>query len=146
DALYAWAFGHTVEPLIEKFQPDAIVTQLGVDAHDGDPLAHLSLTTRTYEQVMRYVQGLNLPWIALGGGGYRLEAVARVWTLEYAAMLGKTLPNAIPAAWRDLYGVGDMRDQRMPSPPADSEGFVRQFAEESVRALRREVLSLYGLT
>ncbi|MCX6023312.1 MAG: acetoin utilization protein AcuC [Chloroflexi bacterium] len=145
DALYVWAFSRVVEPLIEKFRPDVIVTQLGVDAHDGDPLAHLSLTTRTYDEVMKYVKSLGLPWIALGGGGYKLEAVARVWTMEYGCMLGLELPDAIPSQWSDKYGVAALRDRQTPTVSAEMRDFVRQFAEESVRALRRDVLSLHGL-
>jgi acetoin utilization protein AcuC len=145
DALYMWAFSRTVEPLVEHFKPEVIVTQLGVDAHDGDPLAHLMLTTRTYDQVMRYVRSLGIPWIALGGGGYKLDAVARVWTLEYSMMLGEPAPDAIPEEWRRRYGVANLRDQRVPAAPAENRDFVREFDEESVRAVRRDMLSLHGL-
>lgn len=145
DVLYAWAYSAVVEPLLERFRPDVVVTQLGVDAHDGDPLAHLQLTTRTYDMVMRSIASLNVPWIAVGGGGYKLEAVARVWTLEYARMLGVDLPNEIPAAWREKYGVAQLQDRGMPMPPGDFGPFVQNFIEESVREIRRQVFPIHGL-
>ena len=94
---------------------------------------------------MKYVKSLNLPWIAMGGGGYKLEAVARVWAMEFGCMLGLDLPDAIPSQWSEKYGVSALRDRNTPAVSAEMRDFVRQFAEESVRALRRDVLSLHGL-
>lgn len=146
DHLYAWAYSAVIDPLLEQFRPDVVVAQLGVDGHEGDPLAHLHLTTRTYDQVMRSVAALGVPWIALGGGGYKLDAVARVWTLEYARMLGVDLPNEIPAAWREKYGVGELRDRALPEPPEGYGDFVRGFIEESVRDIRRQIFPIHHLT
>ena len=45
DASYLWAFRQIVPPLVTRFKPDILVTQLGVDTHIRDPLANLALTT-----------------------------------------------------------------------------------------------------
>ncbi|UCG24610.1 MAG: acetoin utilization protein AcuC [Chloroflexota bacterium] len=45
DETYLWAFGQVVPPLVERFSPDVVVTQLGVDTHYRDPLASLALTS-----------------------------------------------------------------------------------------------------
>ncbi|MBU6424679.1 MAG: hypothetical protein KGQ88_11635, partial [Chloroflexi bacterium] len=36
----------------------------------------------------RSFAAMRLPWIAMGGGGYDLDAVRRTWSLEYLVMLG----------------------------------------------------------
>ena len=52
DAVYHWAFEAVALQLLEKFVPDALVLQLGVDAHYRDPLSHLRLTTGLYQRAL----------------------------------------------------------------------------------------------
>ena len=42
-AVYLPAFEAVVPPLLERFKPDVIVAQLGIDSHRTDPLTHLAL-------------------------------------------------------------------------------------------------------
>lgn len=97
DENYLRAFFEIVPPLLNAFQPDVIVTQLGVDSLYNDPLATLNLTTRAFEKIVRYFYSLNLPWLALGGGGYNVANVARAWTLAVAIMTEKEIRDPIPA-------------------------------------------------
>ena len=43
------------------------------------------------------------PWVAMGGGGYDLDAVRRTWSLEYLLMLGAEIPDELhdadPPVW-----------------------------------------------
>ncbi|MBI4499307.1 MAG: acetoin utilization protein AcuC [Chloroflexi bacterium] len=145
DEVYLWAFHAVVPPLVDRFRPDVLVAQLGVDAHNGDPLAHLKLTTRSYDAVVRWAKGLGVPWIALGGGGYNLEAVPRVWALEYGIMLGVDLADTVPAAYQERYGSGALRDPEVPEPAAEDREFVRTFAEATVAAIRQDIFPYHGL-
>ncbi|KAB2954161.1 acetoin utilization protein AcuC [Heliorestis acidaminivorans] len=98
-------YEQSIEPLLEAFQPDILITQNGCDAHYLDPLTHLAVTTRTFEVIPhiahrlahKYCQGR---WLALGGGGYdHWRVVPRAWTLLWAEMNDITLPNEIPQEW-----------------------------------------------
>lgn len=93
---YLRAFFEIVPPLITAFAPDVIVTQLGVDSFYNDPLATLNLTTNAFEKIVKYFHSLNIPWLALGGGGYNVANVARAWTLALAIMLDKEIGDPIP--------------------------------------------------
>ena len=103
DRAYTVAFDAVVPPLIARFQPDVLVTQQGIDSHFTDPLTHLQVSTRAREHVVRAFRGFGLPWIATGGGGYDLDAVARGWSIEYLVMLDAPVPEALhdrePPVW-----------------------------------------------
>lgn len=95
------AFNEIVVPLFKSFRPDLLVTQLGVDGHFLDPLAHLTYTTHGYETVLKKIKTLvgkycKMGWLALGGGGYHPVNVARLWTLFLAIMLDRDVPERIP--------------------------------------------------
>lgn len=109
DRAYTHAFDAVVPPLIERFKPDVLVTQQGIDSHFTDPLTHLQVSTRVREHAVRTFRGFELPWVATGGGGYDLDAVARGWSIEYLVMLGAPVPeelhDAEPPEW-----TGDERD------------------------------------
>lgn len=145
DELYLWAFRETALPLIRAFAPDVLVTQLGIDSYHSDPLTHLQLTSRGYLEVVQELAGLGLPWLALGGGGYDLSAVARCWTLAYGAMLGVDWPDAIPAAYADQYNLRQLRDGVALEVPDNVRREARRYAEESVAAVKREIFGRHGL-
>ena len=89
DEAYLRAFGEIVPPLIEGFDPDVIVMELGMDGLAGDPLTHMSLTNAAYAAVLRRVMRFRKPLLAVGGGGYNPENTARAWTLLWAIMSGQ---------------------------------------------------------
>ncbi|MBD3404532.1 MAG: acetoin utilization protein AcuC [Candidatus Lokiarchaeota archaeon] len=89
-----------VIPLFESFKPNLLVTQLGVDGHFMDPLAHLAYTTHGYEFVINKMKELtgeycDIGWLAVGGGGYHPVNVARLWTLFLASMLDEKVPEKL---------------------------------------------------
>jgi len=110
DDAYQLVFDGVIVPLLKAFRPDVIVTQLGADSHLSDPLAHLCVTTHTYEHVLASFASFGLPWVALGGGGYNLQAVPRVWALAWAAMCGCDVPDAMPRSQLAHYGTEAIRD------------------------------------
>ena len=48
DETYLWAFDQVVPRLVDAFEPDIVVSQLGSDTHYLDPLTHLCLTSEGY--------------------------------------------------------------------------------------------------
>lgn len=96
DELYLWTFDQVVPEIIHAFQPDIVVTQLGVDTFSNDPLTNLDLTILGYERVLNRIRDLAPKWVALGGGGYDLSNVARAWTLAWAIMNGVELKEELP--------------------------------------------------
>src|SRR2546426_7017958 len=49
DPAYVRAFDAVVPALVERYRPDVLVTQQGIDTHFTDPLTHLQLSTRDPE-------------------------------------------------------------------------------------------------
>jgi acetoin utilization protein AcuC len=99
DEIYLWAFEEVVPELIHAFQPDVVVTQLGVDTFYDDPLTNLHLSIRGYEKVLKRIKDLAPRWVALGGGGYNISNVARAWTLAWAVMNGIELKEELPESY-----------------------------------------------
>ena len=95
-----------VPKVVERFQPDIIISQNGCDAHSYDPLTHLHTSMRIYQEIPRLVHQLahqytNGKWVALGGGGYDIwRVVPRAWTLLWAEMNDQSLEQqALPITW-----------------------------------------------
>lgn len=94
-----------LEPVLDAFAPDLIIHQNGCDAHRYDPLTHLSATTRIYREMPRLTHRLAHKlcggrYVAVGGGGYDIwRVVPRAWTMLWAEMLGRPLPDALPPEW-----------------------------------------------
>ena len=142
---YVEAFGQVVPPLIKAFAPDVLVTQLGIDSYYSDPLTHLQVTTEGYIEAVRQLAGLGLPWLALGGGGYDVNAVARAWTLVYGVMLDVEWPDQLPTAFVQEHGAGRLRDQLSPEIPSEIKLEARRYLEETVGAIRQQIFPLHGL-
>ena len=145
DELYLWAFRDVVPPLIKAFAPDVLVTQLGIDSYHSDPITHLQLTSRGYVGLIREFAALGLPWLALGGGGYDIGAVARCWTLAYGVMLGTEWPEHIPESVAEQYPSSNLRDTVALEVPANVRQQAREYLEEGVAMLKRDVLPRHGL-
>lgn len=147
DETYLWAFDEVVPPLIARYQPDVIVTQLGVDSFASDPLTHLRLTTHGFGQIVERFRSWGLPWVALGGGGYDLSNVARSWTLAFAIMSGIELANEIPPAGRQQLQREGIIVEHLhdPSPTRSTDQRVREHAQRSVQFIHREILAPMSL-
>lgn len=146
DATWLRLFEQVVPRLIDAFSPDVIVAQLGADGHFTDPLTHLKLTTHGWLQAVKMILGFGRPVVALGGGGYNLSAVTRMWTLAYAAMLGVELPDEIPLPFADTYGIHRLRDS---IPPDISISEARQAAEqanETIATVKKLVFPIHGIS
>lgn len=87
----------------DRFRPEALVLQMGTDAHRLDPLARLQLRAQDWLEGVNLASSFGLPTVALGGGGYELTCVPRMWTAAILTLSGlpvpENIPGDIPAEW-----------------------------------------------
>lgn len=93
--------------VMKAFNPDYVITQLGADMFYMDPLTQMGLSTTGMELIYKSLKKSiekygNNHWIALGGGGYYLTAVARAWTLALGVMSETEVPRNLPPKWREM--------------------------------------------
>jgi acetoin utilization protein AcuC len=146
DEVYLWAFDEIVPPLIEAYDPEIVVAQLGVDSHFQDPLARLALTSHGFTAIIERILGLGRPLVALGGGGYNLAAVPRLWTLAYGLMSERQIPDRIPPEYATKYGITHLHDTTQPGAAQYQRHNVRPDAERAVRDIKRLVFPFHGLS
>ncbi len=125
DEVFCRAFDAIVPELIDLFKPDVLVTQLGADTHQTDPLTTLCVSTHGFSRVIEALKALSPgKWVALGGGGYDVLHVPRAWTLAWAIMNGVEIPDVLPNAYRrfaqqavKMNGSGTLHDASEPYDP-----------------------------
>jgi len=130
--VWLWAFREGIMPFLRRFDPDAIVLQIGADSHMTDPLARIRNTVQSWLAAIEDVRGLGKPIVALGGGGYDLRNVPRMWTAAALTLAGQDVPRTIPEPFASDWGVSTFLD---PHEGSTSVGLER--AEAAVRSLHR---------
>lgn len=146
--VYLRAFRRVVPPLVRQFDPDVLVTQLGVDTHYQDPLAQLMLTTWGYAEMIVELKKLADQigrWLALGGGGYAVSVVPRAWALAYAIMSEQSFPDELPSAYGARYEPGRLNDVQ--GPPLENWMMEqsRDHADRAIEALKKHVSDTWQL-
>jgi acetoin utilization protein AcuC len=122
------ALARTIIPALRKFKPGAIVLQMGTDAHVLDPLGHLRVTQQEWLNAVRLVQSLDIPLVALGGGGYNLTTVPRMWVSAVLTLSGITYDDNLPADLAEAWDMPTFSDPESPMP----RGMGRREAEETI--------------
>ena len=146
DEVYLWALREVAMPLLQRFHPDVLVTQLGIDSHFKDPITHLALSVQGHAAAVEELASLGIgKWLALGGGGYDLQAVARAWALDFAVMSEQHLSAEIPTEYAERYGVTTLRDLDELPIQADMVRDARTFAEAGTQSVQRLVFGTLGL-
>ncbi|HBR18254.1 MAG: hypothetical protein A3G39_10690 [Deltaproteobacteria bacterium RIFCSPLOWO2_12_FULL_43_16] len=145
DEIFVKGFEEVVPLFIERFKPDILVTQLGVDTFRTDPITHLNLTTNGFETIIMGFKKLGLPWVALGGGGYNLSNVARAWTLGWAIMNDKIINDELPSSYRESvveFGLKEtsLRDKPFTITGSEKEHMIKE-VESTIERLKKDVLS-----
>ena len=147
DRVYTEAFESTFLPLLTAFDPEYILLQVGADAHFADPLTHLGLTSRGWLSLAQSVIDLGKPVAALGGGGYNLDTVARLWTLLYGALSGQTFPDTLhdtiePSAADQNAIFQEIYVKRRGTTRGVS---IEDYARRSVAIVQQRVFPVHGL-
>ncbi len=87
-----------IVPLIEKFDPDALVVQCGADAVEEDPLSRLALSNNAHWSLVYTLRDATPRLLVLGGGGYNPWSVGRLWTGVWGILSGQDIPDHLPYA------------------------------------------------
>jgi acetoin utilization protein AcuC len=149
-AVYLPAFEAVVPPLLERFKPDVIVAQLGIDAHRTDPITHLALDIQGFIRALARILPLAPRIVALGGGGYDVRNVARGWTAAWATLNGVELVDELPASYaRDIehYGFTSTRlwDEPAAALPENIQRAVRDYVDRQVDAVQKTIFPFHRL-
>ena len=113
DAELDYLMDAAVMPLIQDFDPEAVVVQCGADALEDDPMSKLSLSNGALWRAVRAVKAVAPKLLVLGGGGYNPWSVGRCWAGVWAQLCDAEVPSRLPAAgesvlrgltWRHRYG------------------------------------------
>jgi acetoin utilization deacetylase AcuC-like enzyme len=80
DISYKIAFDEIIQPIVDSYQPDMVLTSVGFDGHFEDPLTHLGLTTtglsmmnaKLIEIAEKHSEGRIAFFLE---GGYNLDAM-----------------------------------------------------------------------
>lgn len=142
------AFDEVIPPLVRAFKPDVLFTQLGIDTHFQDPLTHLALTTQGFNLAVQKLGVLAAEigkWVAVGGGGYDLSAVARSWTMALATMANHDLPDQIPSTFDSLQHLTNFAD--VPPEPSEDRYLseIQSFNNGTLKEIRALVVPKFGI-
>ncbi|XP_037948872.1 histone deacetylase 3 [Teleopsis dalmanni] len=96
DISYFQVFKPIISAVMDFYRPTAIVLQCGADSLAGDRLGCFNLSTKGHGECVKFVKGLNVPTLVVGGGGYTLRNVARCWTHETSLLVDENISNEIP--------------------------------------------------
>jgi acetoin utilization protein AcuC len=144
DEVFMFAFDEVAPAFIESFKPDILVAQLGVDALKTDPLSHLELTTNGFIHAVRTIVKMCPKLVALGGGGYNVDNVARAWTLAWGVMCGKEPPDELPSEYISQLGTDAGAGRRLRDAPliqtSSNKPAAMREAEKTVAYLLEKVL------
>ena len=91
-----------VLPLMERFDPQALVVTCGVDGLEGDPLSGLALSNVALWRAVERLVACNRRSVVLGGGGYNPWTVIRCWGGLWGRLCGREIPTELPPAARAL--------------------------------------------
>jgi acetoin utilization protein AcuC len=141
-------FDEVIPPLVRAFKPDVLFTQLGIDTHFQDPLTHLSLTTQGFNLAVKKLGVLATEigkWVAVGGGGYDLSAVARSWTLALASMANFDLPEDVPMSFTSLSNLTTFAD--IPPAPAEQQYLseIQTHNTQTLNEIRSLIFPKFGI-
>ena len=149
DTEYLFIFEKLVFPLLERFQPEALIIQGGADALEDDPMSRLSLSNQVLWKILTILLGHSQRVILTGGGGYNPWTVSRLWTGFWALISGRPIPENLPSEAICLLKSLSWQRQTMPKErllksilDIPREGQLRN----ELRDLAGKVSKLHGFT
>lgn len=133
------AFLRTIPAAVERFGAEAIVLQLGTDTHSVDPLGHIRSSQFHWLSAVKEVKSWNLPIVALGGGGYNLDTVPRMWASACLTLGGVEYDDRLPADLARQWQVNTFSDS-----DAIPVGVGTEYAQKVVDYLLEEHIPRIG--
>lgn len=149
DAIYLSIFNEIVTPLINKFEPDILFLECGADAHKDDPLAHLNLTSRSYETVLGALRRQGAPILVTGGGGYDAHKTAAIWALCWATLCGIEMRDSFAGLVGGMmYGpearISSLEDESFILTGAEEEE-CRKEAQRVAKYIKKTIFPIHGI-
>jgi acetoin utilization protein AcuC len=148
DEAFLTAFDGVVVPLVEFFQPDVIVLELGMDTLAGDPLTHLRLTNNAVVEVLERLLRFNRPMLVAGGGGYHVENTVRGWALAWRTCCGENDDTDFIGMGGVMLAssewAGGLRDRAL-AVTLDQRLAVEPELHASLDTIRRTIFALHGI-
>jgi acetoin utilization protein AcuC len=149
DQAYMKAFEAIFPPLMDAYNPDVVVFELGADALAGDPLAHLQLTNNTYAEIINHLMGFDKPILATGGGGYNVDNTVRAWALAWSIFCGADREEDTSHAMGGVFlesteWQGGLRDRAL-AVTAQQRNAVEPAIESVVREIKKTIFPIHGL-
>ncbi|SEM99443.1 acetoin utilization protein AcuC [Nitrosomonas marina] len=88
------------EEFLRSGNPEFILVQCGADSIYGDPITHLAYTENVHKHVITNVchiagECCGGRVVAMGGGGYNLDNIAKTWTAVVSALIGANKPGNV---------------------------------------------------
>ncbi|RVU33891.1 acetoin utilization protein AcuC [Hwanghaeella grinnelliae] len=142
DDEHAFLMENAVLPLLDWFEPQALVIQGGCDALQDDPLSKLSLSNNALLRAVRQMRPMAPRVLVLGGGGYNPWAVARCWTGYWGLLNGFDVRATLPEVARAVLESLTWRRKQGKNPPA--HWFIQLHDMPNHGPIRDETRSLAG--
>jgi len=155
DREYERAFEEIVPRLFEKFRPQAVVAQLGADAHYADPLTDLKMTLSGYGRLVSRIKELadlhaEGRLLALGGGGYNLNVVPTAWASAFQILKGEAVREYLPPSWSELFrneagGTPLSPPDSKPKTDEGSRDWIAEDLDRTLCSLRARLSEIHGI-
>ena len=94
---FKYIFEKVFDRACRAFRPSAIWMQCGADSLSEDIIGSFRVGTKGHGECVRKVLSMKLPTVLCGGGGYKIENVARCWAYETSIALNEELPEKLPS-------------------------------------------------
>lgn len=133
DFFYTSIFSFALRTVCSTFRPEAIVLQCGADSLAGDRLGTFNLSSWGHGECVRLVRETGLPVLAVGGGGYTIRSVAKLWAYETSILCGAPLPLSTPIPVESMPLTGWLFEYDQPSLLVPADASVRCTAGWSVQ-------------
>lgn len=145
DDVWIRAWREAALPILQAFEPEAIVLQMGSDPHVLDPLAHMCLTAQGWLTAVRDVQALGKPIVAIGGGGYNLTTVPRMWASAVATLAGAEINDDVPENYRWKQEIPTLTDHVEVELDARALRTAQQFADKTIADVQNALFPIHGI-
>eukprot|EP00636_Phaeomonas_parva_P003338 CAMPEP_0118857862 /NCGR_PEP_ID=MMETSP1163-20130328/4782_1 /TAXON_ID=124430 /ORGANISM="Phaeomonas parva, Strain CCMP2877" /LENGTH=478 /DNA_ID=CAMNT_0006791231 /DNA_START=484 /DNA_END=1920 /DNA_ORIENTATION=+ len=143
DESFVQVFKRIMAKVMEMYRPTAVVLQCGADSLTGDRLGCFNVTLRGHGACVEYLKTFNVPMLVLGGGGYTIRNVSRLWTYETSLLLGQDIGDAIPYNdYFEYYGP-DFKLHLRPNPQMENQN-GRDHLDFCVNTILQQLGTLQG--
>merc|ERR1719242_2118756 len=82
---YFRVYTQVIDAIFERYQPNVVVLQCGADSLSRDRIGVFNLSSRGHGRIVEYMKqryNHQVPMLVVGGGGYSIRNVARLWCYE----------------------------------------------------------------